>query len=382
MGAVTLTLADRLPLGAVRRTSDGYLVADAKVARTGVQEYLGSEVGRPEQDIVRVYRPPESVFAQDVMHSYAHRPVTNDHPPEQEITPANWKDHAVGTTGGEVARDGEFVRVPLVLMDGAAISAFDAGKRELSMGYTASLTFQDGVTPEGQAYDAVMGPAKMNHLALVDRARGGEHLRIGDRLAPVTPSKAQPNGGPDMDPKLQTVFVDGLSVTTTDQGAQAINKLNDSLKAKDAEIARLNDAHTKALADANTALAKAEAERDDAKGKILDAASIDKLVAERADLVATAKTLHDADYSGKSPADIRRIVVQAKLGDSAVTGKADAYIEARFDMLAEDGAAGGDPLRTAMRGNDGKPAQRQEGNGQTAYEQRMADAWKGAPAAK
>jgi hypothetical protein len=68
----------------------------------------------------------------------------------------------------------------------------------------------------------------------------------------------------------------------------------------------------------------------------------------RADLVATAKAIADADYSGKSDAEIRKAAVVAKLGDAAISGKADAYIEARFDILA-DAAKPGDPVRGALR---------------------------------
>src|SRR5690606_15489766 len=128
--------------GKPRRTKDGYLVADARVARTGIQQYLGSELGKPELPIVRVYRPEESVFHADAMLSYAYRPMTNDHPAEP-VTADNWRDVAVGQTGGEVARDGDFVRVPLVLMDATAIADYEAGKRELSMGYEAEIVFQD-----------------------------------------------------------------------------------------------------------------------------------------------------------------------------------------------------------------------------------------------
>lgn len=41
-----------------RRTADGYLVADVRAARTGIQQYRAVEVGRPELDVVNVYRPP------------------------------------------------------------------------------------------------------------------------------------------------------------------------------------------------------------------------------------------------------------------------------------------------------------------------------------
>lgn len=143
-----MLLHDSVSVSGVRRTADGYLVADARVARTGIQEYLGSEVGKPEMPIVRVYRPPESVFAEDAMRSYAYRPMTNGH--HGEVTAENWKQLAIGQTGSEVLRDGDFVRVPLVLMDADAIRDYEAGKRELSMGLEAEVIFEDGVTPTGR----------------------------------------------------------------------------------------------------------------------------------------------------------------------------------------------------------------------------------------
>nr|WP_274425516.1 DUF2213 domain-containing protein [Chelativorans sp. YIM 93263] len=87
---------------------------------------------------MRVYRPGTEVFSTDSFNTYAHRPVTLDHP-DQVVTADNWKDYAIGQTGGDVVRDGEFVRVPLVLMGSKAIDAVENGKRELSMGYSAEL---------------------------------------------------------------------------------------------------------------------------------------------------------------------------------------------------------------------------------------------------
>lgn len=168
-----------LDAGTVRRTGDGYLAASALSARTGIQLYRGAEVGKPHLDVVRVYRPPEEVFAKDAMHSFAWRPLTVDHPREA-VTADNWKRLAVGQTGDEVARDGDAIRVPLVLMDAAAIRAVENGKRELSWGYTADLKWGDGKTPAGEAYDAIQTNIRANHLAVVAAARGGSALRIGD----------------------------------------------------------------------------------------------------------------------------------------------------------------------------------------------------------
>lgn len=161
---------------------------------------------------------------------------------------------------------------------------------------------------------------------------------------------------------LRTVIVDGLSVQTTDQGAQAIDKLTKQLADAGVNIKSLTDAHTAALALKDGELAKKDAEIDALKAKQLSDADIDKRVTARADLISKAKAIADADYTGKTDADIRKAVVVAKLGDAAVAGKADAYIDARFEILVEDAAKdpAGDPFRKHMIQQDasttGNPA--------------------------
>lgn len=347
-----MILQDSVTASNVRRTADGYLVAEARVARTGIQDYLGTEIDPDnehslrDKPIVKVYRPESSVFHKDAMQSYAYRPMTNGHPGGKGVNAKNWKDHAIGQTGGEVVRDGEFVKVPLVLMDAKAIEDYEAGKRELSMGYGAEVVFQDGETPGGEHFDCYLGPMKMNHLSLEHRARGGETLRIGDN------DPTPPQGGHHMADSLRTVIVDGLSVQTTDQGAQAIDKLTKQLADAGINVQQLKDAHATALAAKDADLAKKDAEIDGLKAKQLSDADIDKRVQARADLITKAKSIADADYTGKGDAEIRKAVVIAKIGDAAIAGKSEAYIDARFDMLLEDAAA--DPVRKHMIQQDGK----------------------------
>ncbi|WP_312879867.1 DUF2213 domain-containing protein [Phyllobacterium trifolii] len=40
-----MQFTDAVTVAGKRRRDDGYLVADARIARTGIQNYLGSEVG-------------------------------------------------------------------------------------------------------------------------------------------------------------------------------------------------------------------------------------------------------------------------------------------------------------------------------------------------
>jgi hypothetical protein len=318
-----MNLFDTVMLDGVRRTRDGYLVADAKVGRTGIQTYQGSEIGRPDLASVRVYRPESAVFATDALASAAWRPITIDHPNEM-VTADNWKKHAVGLTGDHIARDGAFIRVPLTLMDAQAIAAVESGKRELSLGYTCELEFKDGLTPTGEAYDAIQSAIRINHLAICSTARGGPDLRIGDQ------EERPPNGGPTV--ALKTIIVDGLPVETTDAGEAAVNKLRGLLDAavtaKDASAAEVVKLTAEAVAkDAEIVKLKDDLE----KSKVTPAQMRDAAKAY-AKTVALAKQLGATITDEMDEAAIKRAVVTAKMGDST-KAYPDEHVSIAFDTL-------------------------------------------------
>lgn len=350
---------DRMTMdGGLRRTGDGYAVTDARVARAGnVQLYLGSEMGVTDKATVRVYRPADEVFKREAIKSYAGVPITVGHP-KDGVTADTWKALAVGEAGEDVVRDGEFVRVPLMLRDAAAIQAVERGTRELSMGYSADLTIEDGISPAGEPYDAVMRNFKMNHVAIVDQARGGTELRIGDGAdkwgaSPVTQADERTV---NMTDNLRTVVVDGLSVQTTDQGAQAIDKLQKAIADAATKAAATDTAHAAALAAKDGVIATKDEEIGTLKADLkkaqdaaLKPADIDKLVADRAALVGTVKAL-DAkiEVAGKSDADLRKAAVAAKLGDEMVKDASEAEIAGMFKALAKD-IKPADPFAAAVK---------------------------------
>jgi hypothetical protein len=377
-----------------RQTRDGYLVVAARAARTGIQVYHGSEVGRPDMPLVRVFRPEAEVFAGDAMASFAHRPLTSDHP-SKLVTAKTWRDHAVGFTGGDVARDGDFLRIPLLLADADAIKDVRAGKRELSAGYTCELDFTPGKTPDGDTYDAMQVAIRANHIAIVDTGRAGPECRIGDQ-------HPQPPKGPDMPDNLRAVMVDGISIQTTDQGAQAIERLQRLLDEAKTSNASLNNQHSTALdamrvdheralnglngqiaalrtettrvteaKDGEIAGLRAahqmELEAKDGeiaglRSNIPDGATLDALIEQRQAVVAAARRIlgDSFDAAGKNDMDIRRMVVAQKLGEE-IAGRGDAYIGPAFDGIV--GAIGSvaqakDPIRDHMRA---QPATRTPG---------------------
>lgn len=332
---------DRLTVDGSRRTADGYLVAEARVARTGIQVYTGREVdpdnthGLRDRSTVKVYRPESEVFHADSLASYAHKPVTINHPADG-VNAKNWRKHGVGAIGDDVIRDGEFVRVPLIIMDEAAIATVESGQRELSMGYMTVLKFDAGKTPDGEDYDVMQTQLRMNHVAVVPRARGGADLKLDEGIKPMT---------------TRVITVDGLPVELSDMGASIVSRALDAAAKARADVEKLladaHDAHAKAIAAKDTELAKKDAELADLRGKVLDASALDARVASRTALVTKARSLDPAfKTDGVSDSDVRKHIVGKVRGADAVAGKSEAYIEAAFDLLGD--ASSADPLRSAL----------------------------------
>lgn len=327
-----MLFVDKLTLdrSAIRKTKDGYAVAEVPVARTGIQDYAGWEVGRPDMERVRVYRPPETVFDDAYIASMAHKPITDGHPSEP-VTAANWREYARGQTGDTIRKDeaNGLVYVPMMLSDQELIDKVESGQKEVSCGYTCELVWGDGETPEGARYDAMQSGAIINHVASVPKGRAGSQCRIGD-------SWAEFNDDKEPLVAVKTITYDGVPLEATDAAEAVINKLVD---ARDALKSELADA-VKETADVTAAkdkeLAAKDAEIDKLKEAQLSQDAIDALADAKAEVVSQAKAiLGDAELEtkGKSVAEIRRATVAAKLGDAAVADKSDDYVEARFDTL-------------------------------------------------
>lgn len=332
--------------GKPRRIADGYLVATAKCVRVGIQLYTGDELGKPGMPIVRVYRPAEEVFAQDSLQSFSHAPITIDHPKEP-VTTDNWKELSVGEVSTAAKQVDDWVELPLIFKDAAAIAQIEGGKRELSAGYVADFDFTPGTTPSGEPYDAVQRSIRINHLALVDKARAGSQARVGDSakpwgLSPITHEEAPMT--------TRTVVVDGISILTTDQGAEAIAKLQGQITKLIGDAATAATAHTEAITAKDTEIGTLKADLKTAK----DAANIDvsKIVADRVALEKQVLAIDSTiDPTGKSDEELRKATVAAKLGDEMVKDAAPAEIAGMFKALTKD-AKPNDTVRDALRTQD------------------------------
>ena len=347
-----MKISDSLTLDAsgLSLTRDGYLIGDAKVSRAGnVQFYRGSEIGLTGDQASQpfgVYRDPNVVFDEKAMLSLAGRPVTRGHPPGG-VTADNWKALTVGQMGGVIRRDGEHVVAPMAIMDATAAQEVANGARALSAGYTVDITADAGTAPDGTPYQyRQSGELRFNHVAyLPDNNPRAGNTRVGDDAQPGPIAPFTPDGKEIgmADTILKTVVLGDQAVQVAAVDAQAIENF------KTAAAKSLADAKAdadRAIAAKDAALAAKDAEITALKGQVMDAAALDKLVADRAALIGKAKVIAAGVVTdGKTAADIKRAAVIAKSG-ATMADKSEAYIDAMFDILAD--AKPADPAAKAL----------------------------------
>lgn len=381
--------ADALTLDAPRRVSGGYLAVRAKAARTGVYDYAGREVdpdnahGLRDQAVVKVLRDEATVFDSAAVRTFIGKPITDDHPKEA-VTRDNWRDHGRGVIMGAL-RDGDHLAFDLLLMDGPTIDKVEAGKRQLSNGYAADLEFGDFEAPDGtkcQARQARITDG--NHVALVDRARGGGTCRIGD----AAPCDAQPQSFLDSlttqeTPVPKIMLIDGFSVdiANADTAEATIKTI---LAARDAANGKVSGLETQVatLTTDNAKLTTEKAALDqqlkDSKpttAQLLDAAK------SYGQVVGKAKALGVTVTDAMDEAGVMKAVVDAKMGDAAKAWNTD-QIAASFAVLTKDAKVGD----AAPAGLGGTPvvlgdAATEATASRDKRKAALSDAWKGpAPA--
>lgn len=157
-------------------TNDGFLICrNVPIARTGVQDYAGSEIGLDSAEIVHVDRPADEVFSDAALASFEGKPVTDEHPPQllsPETATLYEKGHAQNIRRGTGEWDG-YVIADLHIHDRDLIDKIQNGKREISCGYECEYA-QDAQGRYSQ--HNIRG----NHIAVVDRGRAGKRAAILD----------------------------------------------------------------------------------------------------------------------------------------------------------------------------------------------------------
>ena len=351
---VRCDVTDLFTLTSRKITDEGYLVAPATLARTGVQEYRARELGLDGDPnrIVRLHRPAEEVFAPDSLASFNRQPVTLGHPPKN-VTAENWSKYAVGDVH-DVRLDNGLMAAEMIVRSKKAVDAVMSGKAALSNGYSFELDLTPGTTADGEEYHGVQRNIRGNHNAIVDTARGGPTLRIADGIEEAT--------GEEMPIKR---VIDGITLEFADDTqASVIEKLVGDAKtvAKNAgDASALSETRAK-TADTRATAADAALVEEKAKGVTLvadHAAAITKLTADHAAALATLQA------QIPKPEQIEALAAERSkvIGDALVLapelkpeGKtvAGIRVEALTIVVAKDGAQKNVVLRVLGNADIGK----------------------------
>lgn len=327
------------------RTYDdkGYLHCRARVARSGVQRYYGFELGLNDAarkfKLFDVYRPDDVIFSDNALSDYLNTDITNDHPGTL-VNSKNFSSLSKGTVVSVGTRDPDdprYVRCDLLVKDAATIKDIEAGKANISAGYSADLDFTPGETPDGDPYQAIVTAIHLNHVAIVEKGRAGE-ARICDNAVK----------GDLMDVSIgsfQLTLDDRVAVAVKEELEKIQAKINDAnalLDAKSAEIEKL-----KAKLDAaNEGLEEARAAAESAKLSDADILAIVK----RADATREkARVLCGESFVCDSVVDQEIISAALKHAFPEIdfSDRSPEYRQAYFDARVETAAAGAASLKKA-----------------------------------
>lgn len=281
----------------------GAMIAPATLARTGIMQYLAKECGAAFADmdpnaVVNIMTRPEDLFDPASLESYRAAPITIGHP-DDDVNIENAKDLQRGHLDGLPAQDGEDLTGYIVLTHADAVDLVGSGEaEELSSGHDATVV---RVTDEEAAqlgYHAYKTNIRCNHIAIVRRGRAGT-ARIADEQVKM----------------FDQAFVDGLQAE--------LDAAKESVRTAEVKLADAIQAH---------------------------AAQVEAQVKEQVEFRLTIAKLSDADFSGMSMLDAKRVVLKDAGID--LEGKSDDYVKIRFDIFLEDAAkenADDDKMAQALR---------------------------------
>lgn len=318
-------------------TSQGFLLSDAYVTRSGVFDYV-DEAGK----VVREYRSPEEVFSQASMDSLKMVPLTLLHPKEA-VTVENVKKYQIGSAGELVFRDNDLLGVRVQIIDKDAIKTILERHRhgkavELSCGYDAEVIPMPGEHPTEGHYDAVQKNIRYNHISIVDMGRAGANVKLKlDKKEENTVFKLIKNA----------IRLDGFSMDAINEEApkeakglieRLAGKLDDAITLIIGQAAKIKELVTKAdqaqakadaLTEENTRLKAEKADFSNPSGTV-----IQQLIKDRMSIEAVAKGA-EIKTDGMDNQAIKIAVIQKASPEFKADGKSDDYINARYDSVVE-----------------------------------------------
>lgn len=324
----------------------GFMHVKGTIARTGLQEYYGYELGNEEapMEVFNVYRPKEEVLNPESLESYKNATVTDDHPVEF-VNINNHNDLSRGSMASveTFEKDGiDYIKTDIIITNQNLIEKAQNGKIELSVGYTQDLLENSGEFM-GVPYQYVQTNIRANHIAVVAQGRCGSDCRLSRDLKSVIIS----NEKSKQEVNDMVITIGGKEFDVPEEVAEEVNRLTSLVTEKEEGMEdmeeKVAEAGEKTAEDAKTidtmqATIDSQNEKiEKTKSKMTDA-DMQKLVDDRAQLIVLAKDNDVTADASMCSMDIKKAILE-KHTKVDVKDKADAYVDARFDIYLEDKAA-------------------------------------------
>lgn len=358
--------------GSTRQTlENGFLKVKGRVARSGIQSYYRCELGLKDEPFkkIRLYRPPEVVLSDEVCNMFDGVDVTNEHP-KQFIDKTNYRKLTAGVVLGSAQKDEEnpnFIVCDMLIKDADTIKAIEAGKIQLSVGYRNTIDFTDGVTPDGEKYDARVDKITLvNHVALVPRARAGIEARLFDSF-----------GG-----KMKNLKIGDAEFELNDEVASAIESHLSELeaRAKTAEEAvTMKDGE---IGELTAKVSELEKSLEETKAMILTDEDIKEVVKQTASLMDDARKVAGESFVCDSfdPLEIKKAAIKAAYPDVELGDKEEGFVNGFFAHAVSTAGVGMNDSQKKVCDALSKKKDDEEDKGKSdAYEKHMQDianAWK------
>lgn len=394
------------------------------LTRVGIFEYKN-----PDGSIRRELRLPEEVFAPESLASYKGKPVILTHEAGM-IDSDNVQQEQIGTILSEGTQDGDNVRAQIIIHDARKL---DYGLRELSLGYSLDLEEVPGEW-QGQPYDAIQRNIRVNHLALVEKARAGDSARLNidgeDTQAEKggnTMSKRKDGLTPEEIAQLVEEYkkrkeqrmlnnqpaadAEGEEDTPENQDegeetaadpvkevkenrdrrdaagdCETMDEANGMIAQQDADIQKLLDFIAQLQAKIDFDEASSEETNTDEEGdpqpeaapaeekkeESLNMDSIDAIVSQKIELIRLGDKLHMDGIETMKPMDAKKAIIKKVNPNIRLDGKDKAYIDAMYDITKESigKRKGVDYQRQQMRGDAAEKGTRKAPDAQSAAAKR------------
>lgn len=385
---------DSIPLDNTYWTDEGYLVDHPIVTSCGIFEYV-----QKDGSVQRELRLPENVFDEESLASYEGKPIIITHEAGR-IDKDNVEEEQIGTILSCGYQDGDDVRAKIVIHN---TDALRCGLRELSLGYNLSLDETPGVwngQPYDAIQKdirinhlALVANARAGEQARlnIDGKDEKETLKGGKVMA--KPKKNRTDGADLTPEQIQEAIAAYISNHQTGQvdaeepGAAAaenntvaepavasdkdkVNMVKDRRDSRrDQEGAPVTTEEAQAVIaqqdeDIDTLLAVIEAmeakqDFDEADNEVkadeegeekideeetnpagtMNADSIDRIVRTRVALARIGDSLHLDGLENMSILDAKKAIIRKVKPKMRLDGKSKAYIDAAFDLAAEEATA-------------------------------------------